>query len=781
MAADVVGKGVVEIGADVSKLGDDISKKVSGEHGKIGKAFSGLGSMAGKAFKVAAVGAIAGAAAVGAFAKVSIDAASDLAESQSKVEVVFGDSAEAVKKWADTSATAFGQSKQQALEAAGTYGNLFQAFGIQAKPAQEMSQSLVELAADLASFNNTSVPEALQALQSGVSGETEPLKRYGIAINDVRLKQEAMALGLIKSTKDALSPAAKAQASYSLIMKDTALAQGDFARTSDGLANKQRILAAKFDNLKATIGTALMPVMLGLVTVVADKLIPAFETAWDFFKGGFTGEFTNEGEGVLLFMNRLGMALGNVVDWVKGHWPQIRKIVSTVMAAVAQAVGKVFAGLRKVVEAVAGFIVDHWDTIKRVAKNIAEAVREAFEGLIGVVEWVIDHKPVLIGVLTAIGVGVVAMFTSWAISAGAAAAATIAATAPIIAIGAAIAALVAGVIYAYQNWGWFRNTVDAVARFIRDDLVPAFQMIWRFISDHVIPIISTLIEIYIKVLVTQFRIVQTVIMDVVVPALQAVVGFVRDHVIPIFQAIITKIIEVASWVGTKVGEIVGFVTGIAAAIAGPVSTMWDGLTSGITAARNWIAGRIDFIVGLVTGIADRIAGPAAVMWNGLRDGITAVRNWISDRIDFIIKIIGGVVGAVQAVLDKILKAIELAKKLGDIVGYGGGATPNQGFNRAFKEYYGEDLSGKAAGGAVSAFKPYVVGERGWELFVPKTPGTVVPHNISSSWLRNLEVRGHDGDATRPLQVTVQSGYVISERQFMEMVRDGVRSVERERR
>ena len=69
---------------------------------------------------------------------------------------------------------------------------------------------MVQLAADLASFNNTSIEEALTSLQSGISGETEPLKKYGIVLSDVRLKEEALRLGLIKTTKDALTPAAKA-------------------------------------------------------------------------------------------------------------------------------------------------------------------------------------------------------------------------------------------------------------------------------------------------------------------------------------------------------------------------------------------------------------------------------------------------------------------------------------------------------------------------------------------------------------------------------------------
>lgn len=240
-----------------------MERKTTSTFSKIGsEAQRGLGQLASNLTHVAALGA--GLAVTGLV--FSIRAASNLEESLSKVNVVFGESADEIDAWASTAATAFGSSRQQALEAAGTFGNLFQAFGLGRDQSAEMSTSLVELAADLASFNNTSVDDALLALRSGLSGETEPLKRYGVALSEARLKQEALRLGIISTTKTALTPAQKAQASYSLILHDTALAQGDFARTSDGLANQQRILRAQLQDTAATIGTALLPKITELVT-----------------------------------------------------------------------------------------------------------------------------------------------------------------------------------------------------------------------------------------------------------------------------------------------------------------------------------------------------------------------------------------------------------------------------------------------------------------------------------------------------------------------------------
>ena len=224
-----------------------------------GKQLDGFGKTVTKQF--AGIGAaLAGAFTLGAISdqvRQMIDAGSRLQESQSKVGVVFGDSARQINAWADTASSAMVMSKQSALEAAGTFGNLFQAFGIAQGKAGEMSTTLVQLAADLASFNNSSTDDAIQAIRSGLSGETEPLKRFGVALNDARLKAEAFNMGIYDG-KGILDAQQKSLAAYSIILKDTKLAQGDVARTADNYANTMRSLQAAVSDAQATIGTELV-------------------------------------------------------------------------------------------------------------------------------------------------------------------------------------------------------------------------------------------------------------------------------------------------------------------------------------------------------------------------------------------------------------------------------------------------------------------------------------------------------------------------------------------
>ena len=266
------------------------AKGALGAMSSVGSAGEGLGSKLGGLGKKAALAFTAVAAGSAVMGKKFVDAASNLEESMSKVNVVFGDSAKGVQDFAKKSAASLGISQASALEAAGTYGNLLKAFGLTNEQATDMSTSMVTLAADLASFNNTSIDDALLALRSGLSGETEPLKRFGVAINDVRLKEQALAMGLIKTTTGTLPIAIKTQAAYALIMKDTALAQGDFERTSDGVANKQRIISAQFADVSAQIGTALLPAFSSLLGVVTDQILPVlseFGTALQ--EGGVSG------------------------------------------------------------------------------------------------------------------------------------------------------------------------------------------------------------------------------------------------------------------------------------------------------------------------------------------------------------------------------------------------------------------------------------------------------------------------------------------------------------
>jgi hypothetical protein len=244
--------------------------------------FASLTTTGSKAMFLLQKAVLPAAAAIGTFTSViapAIKAASDFQEATSKVNVVFGRASKSVKDFANTAARDLGQSKQAVLNAAGTFGTFGKAAGLAGDDLSTFTTDFVTLSTDLASFNNTSPEEAVMAIGAALRGESEPLRRYGVLLNDAVLKQEAMTLGIYDG-KGALTAQQKVLAAQKAIYRQTNDAQGDFMRTSDGLANSQRTLKATFDDVKVSIGNAFLKNAEGatkniLFLIDALKKIPA--------------------------------------------------------------------------------------------------------------------------------------------------------------------------------------------------------------------------------------------------------------------------------------------------------------------------------------------------------------------------------------------------------------------------------------------------------------------------------------------------------------------------
>lgn len=194
----------------------------------------------------------------------SIEAASALDEQMSASVITFGASSGAVQKWSTTTASAFGISRAAALQAANGFGGLFTTMGLIPARARDMSTTLVELAGDLASFKDTSPEEALIALRSALVGESEPIRRYNVLLNEARVQQQAFAQ-TGKTAAASLTDQDKVLARYSLILQQTSLAQGDAARTAGSYANQTRQLRANITNLQANLGKLATPFLADVI------------------------------------------------------------------------------------------------------------------------------------------------------------------------------------------------------------------------------------------------------------------------------------------------------------------------------------------------------------------------------------------------------------------------------------------------------------------------------------------------------------------------------------
>lgn len=357
MAGSIVGQAVIQVRPNLAPFKREVEQGVSTAGRRVKPidvkantkpAEAGFGRLKSLAVGIAGIFAVSKGV---EFFKSSIDAASDLNESLSKTRVVFGSSSKEVERFAKNAATSLGQSRQSALESAATFGNLFTAMKLGKPQAADMSQAVVKLAGDLASFNNVRPEEAIEALRSGLVGEVEPLRRFGVNVSAAALQQKAFALGLIKTEKEALTPAAKAQAAYALIMEQTKTAQGDFLRTSSGLANQQRILSASFTDLKAKLGAALLPVVLkvvGALNTMIGFLMREAPPAFAILKA----KFAELQATVAPFIARAKEVAASVREWLPS-FQQVVAFLDRFKVSIAAAIAT-FVAFRTVVNVIQG-------------------------------------------------------------------------------------------------------------------------------------------------------------------------------------------------------------------------------------------------------------------------------------------------------------------------------------------------------------------------------------------------------------------------------------------
>ena len=245
--------------------------RVSGQLGKIRDKFDHLGKSKGFQSLLMGVGLGAGQAAFGLignaasaaadFIGESVNAARDMNETVNKSRTVFGDASKGIEDFGSTTAQGLGISKQAAIDAAASFGFFFTGLGESQEVAAKMSEKLVTLAGDMASFNNMDPTETLDKLRAGLAGEAEPLRRLGVFLTEAKVKAKAMELGLAGANGE-ISEGAKVTARYNIILEESGVQAGDAARTIGELAGQQRVATASLKDAQAELGDAFQPIAL---------------------------------------------------------------------------------------------------------------------------------------------------------------------------------------------------------------------------------------------------------------------------------------------------------------------------------------------------------------------------------------------------------------------------------------------------------------------------------------------------------------------------------------
>ena len=319
----------------MARKGSIINVVIAGDSKKLRKSLGTAKQSLGDFSKKVGQISIAAGAAFAAIGAKSVGLAVDFEESLSKSQQIFGDMAKFVEAGAKDAATAVGLSQAEFLEAASGFGIFGKAAGLGGRELNSFSQDLVTLAADVASFNNLRPEEALEKLQAGLRGSNEPLQSIGVLINAAAVETKALELGLADANgeiSEGNKILARSELIYEQLGKSGTL--GDFARTSGGLANTQRILTARFKNLGIALGKVLLPIaekasrVIGKLLTVGEKLQQVYN------EQGLSGLFKTLVNGLLNIREK-------IVSTVFELAPKVGKAIKVMGPILAKAVIKI--------------------------------------------------------------------------------------------------------------------------------------------------------------------------------------------------------------------------------------------------------------------------------------------------------------------------------------------------------------------------------------------------------------------------------------------------------
>lgn len=698
----------VRIRPDSKEFGPDMQREMQKPAQDAGEA---TGNAWGKAFSVAAKAAVAGAVILAGVAiRGMIEAtnqARDLNETISKTGVVFGKSADAITQWASTAATKFGQSNQVALDGANTFALYGKAAGKSGQSLVDFSTKMTELASDVASFSNANPADVIADFGAAMRGEFDPIEKYGILLNESVVKQEALRLGLIKTTTQALTPQQRVLAVQAAILKQTKDAQGDFARTSNSLANQQRILTANMDNLTASIGQAFLPVATKFVTMINQKVIPNLQEIWKTHGPKITAWLGEASEKFANWLSefdadKAGEMFNKAGDALQKLLPHLDKL--------KEGGGESLADTWKVTGVVMGFLAEHADKLgaalpylaagfilvktATVAANVATAVSPITQtaaalannrlaaSLAAQTAALNANKAATVAgtaatttATAAENVGFFAKVRSTAatvastVASGAARVATLAwagvqwvlnaalTANPIGIVVVALAAFVAAVIWAYKNVDWFREFIDnawkvivLVTKWAWDNVImPIFRAVVWYINNVMIPVYKFLWENVIKPVFTFIGdFISWVWTNRIKPAWDLLISFLRNVLNPAILWLWNNVIK------PTFGFIGDFIVWVWKERIKPT---WDFLVRTVTETiPNAFKRGVEFI---------------ANAWNGLQEVAKKPVRFVVETV-----INRGIIGTFNTVAgwfgQKGLGTVSLPAGFGDGPGYGGG-------------------------------------------------------------------------------------------------------------
>lgn len=602
-------------------------------------------SIAGMATRIfAPLAAAASGVAITGFLRGAVDEASGLGESVNALNVVFGDASEGVQEMGRAAAQSLGLSNLEFNNLAVQFSNFAKTV---AGPGGDVVGTLDDLttrAADFASVMNLDVNEAATLFQSGLAGETEPLRRYGIDLSAATVQAYAYANGIAEQGAQ-LTQAQKVQAAYGSLMAQTAQTQGDFANTSDSLANQQRILGASWDNLTGKIGTLFLPVVTEAVNFLTTQVVPAITGVVDTFTnagGGFDGIVAVWQQGVSALGSWLtGGGMSTILDGLIAGREQMVSLILELVPQVVDTLASALPGLiswlatslipqiidtvTEVIPALLDMLPDLLDAILGMLPDLLDAGLELFAALIeAVVETVPDLVDSLLRMLPSILQTLLGMLPRL--------------------ITAALdlfLGLVQGLMQALPQ------ILDTLLGTVLPQLITTLLTMLPDIIMAAIDLFMGLVTGIIEILPQLIDTLINVVLPNLITTLVDMVPQLMDAAVQLFTALIDALIEFTPQLIGMVIELIpqiveALISGIGQLIAAGgqlLGGLWDGLVEAWPQIWEWVKTLPDLMLDGLGNLGQILldAGKQIMegLWNGLKDKWGDVQDWFGGIGDWI--------------------------------------------------------------------------------------------------------------------------------------------------
>lgn len=648
----------------------------------------GITNIASKAGKI-----LAGAFAIkkiAEFTSACLDLGSNLAEVQNVVDVTFSKMNEQVNNFAQNAVFQFGLSETMAKKYTGTFGAMAKAFGFAEKEAYAMSTTLTGLAGDVASFYNITQDEAYTKLKSVFTGETESLKDLGVVMTQAALDQYALANGYGKTTAK-MTEQEKVALRYAFVQQQLALAQGDFARTSDSWANQTRILKLQFDSLRASLGqgfiAALTPV-IKVINTIMGKLVQLANVFSAFMKRLFgvksdsksgIGSVTSDVSNATTAMDNLSNSTSGVGSAAKKAVKELKGLmgideINTIGSSGSDS-GDDGSGSGGG-SSIGDIGMNDWDFSQQEeatdgllskVEAFADKVRNVFKSIANFIK---RHKEIILSIIGGLVAGIVAFFIAgnWGAITGAIASvigwieliptalglAGLALTTPTALIAGAVAVVTTAFLYLWQTSDSFRQALIGGWNALVSALTPYFEAVKStilLIADILITVLKPIIKAVCDFVLTVVDNVVKVTMSLWTNCIAPFVKFLGEclkkiidglsEIWQVWKPTIEKIMNVVMLVWDSCLK--PFINWLGDTFVKGFKNLGNYIKPILDSLKTMFSGLIDFIVGVFTGNWQKAWQGVSNIFKGIFEGLVNIAKWpLNKIIDLVNAAISGI-------------------------------------------------------------------------------------------------------------------------------------------